>query len=1540
MSISSLVKVFRRRVRQLVRSVILARPLALAFAIAIGGSMVAPARLLAQGCNGIDPPCPPNQPPHVVISPSGGTYTTPSVAVTVYLTDDGAMNPATLEPSGLTGSWTSDHSSATLNGTLTLSAGTNVYIVDITDTGGLHGADTVTFTYTPPPPPPSQDSAKLSLAPYSNTVRAVSGCAACLYGAATYATPSYVSRDQSRSIALVYSSATAVPMGLVQLDATVHTTTIPNYLSLQLRHNGSPITLTNGGAQAYFTGDTGTVRLAAQFDASGFTTGFYDDTADVTTWFGSTPYHSRIPIRVLIINSRSNVTGAGWDIAGLQQLWNSSGDSVAITDGSGGIVFFERSGTTTFAASAGDFTTLTVSGGVYTRTAPDGSWSRFNSSGRLTATGTRFNDSTTYLYDGSNRLTSVTDEAGHTTTLTYAPNGSCPAGATSGTLCLITTPGGRTSGFVVNSSNDLVQVVDPDGVTALSATYSSHELVTATNRLGGITRFAYDAFSGLASITTPAVTTTTTGGSTSTDSATTSYQSVEKALLASANTSSGSARAYVTADTAYAKVTAPDGTVSKFVLAGPGEAASVVLQPVTGSTQTTTVLYNADYLPTSITQSPVGGTTTYSWSGGDLTSTTDPNGTRMDFTYSSYHQPHVIWVNGIVQQTNYYSGTLATLDSTVLGSDTQSQGAKPPKTAYTWDSHGRLTQTLDRDSHSTSNNYDATGFQNTHQTWIGGASATYVYDKYGRDSIYTDPNGNSTTVIYDVLNRPASLTQPGPAITSTSYSENAISQSLTTTVTDPRSSVFSSIANALGWTTSNTDPQSHTATMGYDRNGFLRRAVNRMNEVATFSYDSLGRMTLRSAGSDTARYSYDASTSPADPHWAVAANSESRDSVTTDAKGSVQSIVSKPGSLSFTSTMTYDHAGNRKLLRVSNGTWTDSLVFENDSISAPWELPDFGGDWTRIRYTIDGLVDTLRYPTGTSTTRLQIHPSSYNHYLRPGVDDVYVGSTLKQHWWLTYDNVGRVTYIDSGSAKDYVQRHFTYDVRNRLASYADDHIYADSVQESCPDFQITCDPPPPWDYTWHDVSLRSTTYNPDYSGNRTDGAASLTHDRLSTMTGADGRAYSLSYDNEGRLTAKTASGYSQTYGWNPLGQLLWVKTNGDSVAYGYDAHGRRVRKYHAGTTTYYVWDAANLLMQVDGSGNRTFEYSYQPGVDAPVAVKSGGSMYYYQLDETGSVAAVWNTSNSTVASYTYDPYGYTVASSGTLTQPLRWKGAQYDTETGLYYMRARYYDPTVGRFISEDPIGLGGGINPYAYSDGDPVNGTDPSGLSLECTPIISWETEGFVIGLYSLSVPVPVITGWNCIDTGGNKGPSLPAHEPAGAGAPSPGPGRAAKPQQCAARTLVPHGYGFDYSFAAEAGSWAAGGSAQEAVGVGRFYDESAGFSSGAFLTQGSVAYGAGMIGGTPTQQGQPRVVGSYVGAGLGGFITNAHSVQQTGGPFTTVTLNVGLGPITGSIQLSYGSGIWVLNVSPPIPVINPGAGWSLSKITTNTVPTPGGCQ
>ena len=145
-------------------------------------------------------------------------------------------------------------------------------------------------------------------------------------------------------------------------------------------------------------------------------------------------------------------------------------------------------------------------------------------------------------------------------------------------------------------------------------------------------------------------------------------------------------------------------------------------------------------------------------------------------------------------------------------------------------------------------------------------------------------------------------------------------------------------------------------------------------------------------------------------------------------------------------------------------------------------------------------------------------------------------------------------------------------------------------------------------------------------------------------------------------------------------------------------------------------------MELDGSGNAVREYTYFPGVDQPHSVRMGGQTYYYAMEEPGQVSGLFNSSNQVVNQYEYTPFGITSVQE-TVTQPLRYMAREQDDASGLYYVRARWYDPSQGRFISEDPIGLVGGINPYAYAGNDPINNTDPSGLCYTVT-VTTYEVE------------------------------------------------------------------------------------------------------------------------------------------------------------------------------------------------------------------------
>ena len=161
----------------------------------------------------------------------------------------------------------------------------------------------------------------------------------------------------------------------------------------------------------------------------------------------------------------------------------------------------------------------------------------------------------------------------------------------------------------------------------------------------------------------------------------------------------------------------------------------------------------------------------------------------------------------------------------------------------------------------------------------------------------------------------------------------------------------------------------------------------------------------------------------------------------------------------------------------------------------------------------------------------------------------------------------------------------------------------------------------------------------------------------------------------------------------------------------------------------------------------------------------------------------------------------------------------------------------------------------------------------------------------------------------------------------------------QCGVPSALPHGVGISAGGGAEAGlPKALGAGANGAVGAGEFYSSTTGFSHGGFAEGGATAYAGNLAVGAPAQTSAPGVALASVGAGASIFVTNAQSVQQLSGPFTTYSLNVGVGPFQFSAQLALGGNIWDFSLSPPLGGVTFGV--SGSKITTNTVTTSGGCH
>jgi RHS repeat-associated protein len=239
----------------------------------------------------------------------------------------------------------------------------------------------------------------------------------------------------------------------------------------------------------------------------------------------------------------------------------------------------------------------------------------------------------------------------------------------------------------------------------------------------------------------------------------------------------------------------------------------------------------------------------------------------------------------------------------------------------------------------------------------------------------------------------------------------------------------------------------------------------------------------------------------------------------------------------------------------------------------------------------------------------------------------------------------------------------------------------------------------------------------DPVGNRTTGGSVV--NAGNQLTADANHAYQ--YDDNGNLTRKTllATGNYSQYTYDAENRLTKVEdfvagnpTPAFTSTYRYDGLGRRIEKVANGQTKRYVYDGEDILLEHDGANILQARYTHGPGIDEPIAVTKGGSTFFYHQDGLGTVTDLTDSAGATAKSYAYDAYGTIVDQTGTVEQPYTYTGREFDAETGLYYYRARYYDPANGRFLQKDPLGfMGKDVNLYRYVHSNPANQTDPAGL-------------------------------------------------------------------------------------------------------------------------------------------------------------------------------------------------------------------------------------
>jgi RHS repeat-associated protein len=175
-------------------------------------------------------------------------------------------------------------------------------------------------------------------------------------------------------------------------------------------------------------------------------------------------------------------------------------------------------------------------------------------------------------------------------------------------------------------------------------------------------------------------------------------------------------------------------------------------------------------------------------------------------------------------------------------------------------------------------------------------------------------------------------------------------------------------------------------------------------------------------------------------------------------------------------------------------------------------------------------------------------------------------------------------------------------------------------------------------------------------------------------------------------------------------------TNAGTTTFRYDPFGRRIQKSGPLGTTNYLYDGNNLVETMGPSGAVLASYADSPGIDEPLAQLESATTSFYEQDGLASVTSLSNGTGTVSNTYTYDSFGKLAASTGAVTNPFQYTGREFDSETGIYGYRARYYDENVGRFTGEDPIRFKGGPNFYEYVESNPITLKDAYGLQAECT--------------------------------------------------------------------------------------------------------------------------------------------------------------------------------------------------------------------------------
>ncbi len=1096
----------------------------------------------------------------------------------------------------------------------------------------------------------------------------------------------------------------------------------------------------NGVSQGTFTYNTSLLNpgdildIALQANAAGLSTNRYGYEIDVTeNGIPQTPQTGSVDI----VNLAGSAFGAGWSLDNVDQVFPVTG-GVILAMPYGQSLWFANggncgpSGTTSFVTPAGDFSCLVQNNSdqSYTLTAKDGVKINFNSSGYQTAiVEPTTNDTFTFSYNPSiqGQLVSITDFENRVITLAYNGSGRVKT-ITDPDLVAPSTYRTVTLGYDLHHTQ-LTSITGPDPgnmETIPSFQYSydtAGDLLTLTDPRSDLPNndmftFAYNFADRIDTVTRPD---TLPGGAHTTES----LFAQQMNGLQDPNNPDPTPVLAVQAAADYSDPRSTQQTPIDWLVATDWFGDGYGLQYYDPLNDLTTNRRDPNGL-TWLDEDPLSRPTRtfYDQMGkialpapqGDPTEIVLPDANTELYTYNTFNEPLTYTDPDGYTATYGYGGTSGTDDASgSLLTDAKcpcsvSTGYNPQPGEYqqSWNLRGYKKTITDPNNNTVAmthgTNDTLTGIQYPPDA-TGGTSpmVTMTYNSAGDLLTYEDALAYTTSHLPDNLGRV--LNQMAPTGGEISYTYDAAGN--VTSVEDP----------VLNLTSYHYDPMNRVDWMvapGNLTTSYTRDADGNVTDVTDpdilldnnhrdrhFIYDNAGRLITEqwldgSTITYQANYSYDAASEPLTASDQTGSGAIiSAYTFTYDVRGRLTSTQEDyvPGVDSVTLTDQYDPNGNRTSL-ADNLPQSGAIAYTYDP----------GNRLATEKMTVAGAREqpsiTFQYDSQDPADRLTgiQRSASATNWANTAIG--YTNRSLVSSIQDTYPNGGAVSF------------NYTYDADAQVHTY------------SGPDGGMSYGYDPTGQLTAV-YGSHPESYAYDLSGNRqsANGNTYGTPGPANQLT-SDG-VYAYTYDNVGNLLTKTGleGGITTVYSftWDFRNRLMEVKKtqNGGSTVladdqFTYDVFDRRIKKTTMdGSQLWTVYDGVNPYADFSGKTSLALatRYVYGNGIDQLLASTdaNGNNTVWYLTDLTGSVRKVVADSGMVKATLTYDSFGNIIA--GTSYNRFAYTGREWDSEIGLYYYRARYYDPATGRFISRDLLGFGAsGANLYRYVANSPANGTDPSG--------------------------------------------------------------------------------------------------------------------------------------------------------------------------------------------------------------------------------------